>query len=260
MADPGTLIAMSHAWSPADYRRNAGFVPTLGMPVLERLNPQPGERILDVGCGDGSLTASIAAARASVVGIDSSAAMVADAVARGIDARVMDAKELPFEDEFDAAFSNAALHWVQAQDQPAVLRGIFRALRPGGRFAAELGGHTNIAGIAVALRAVLRARAIEHRWPWYFPSPAEYRGLFEAAGFHVDELRLFPRPTPLPTDMEGWLRTFAVPILDPLPGPLQTTVVKDVVDLLRPSLCDSHGNWTADYVRLQVLATKPGTA
>ncbi len=260
MADPGTLIAMSHAWSPADYRHNAGFVPTLGLPVLARLNPQAGERILDVGCGDGSLTTSIAAAGASVVGIDSSAAMVADAAARGLDARVADARALPFEEEFDAAFSNAALHWVQAADQPAVLRGIFRALKPGGRFAAELGGHTNIAGIAVALRAVLSARGIEHRWPWYFPSTAEYRALLEAAGFHVDDLRLFPRPTPLPTDMEGWLHTFAVPILDRLPASLQAGVIKDVVDLLRPSLCDSDGNWTADYVRLQVLATKPPRA
>jgi trans-aconitate methyltransferase len=256
-ADPGTLIGMSHAWSPEDYRRNAAFVPALGTPVLERLKPQAGERVLDVGCGDGSLTAAIAAAGASVVGIDSSAAMVADAVGRGIDARVVDARALPFEEEFDAAFSNAALHWVQAADQPAVLQGVFRALRPGGRFAAELGGHTNIAGIAVALRAVLRARAIEHRWPWYFPSPAEYRALLEAAGFHVEDLRLFPRPTPLPTDMEGWLRTFAVPILAPLPASLQSAVITVVLELLRPSLCDSDGNWTADYVRLQAFATKP---
>jgi trans-aconitate methyltransferase len=256
-ADPGTLIGMSHAWSPADYRRNAAFVPTLGMPVLERLNPQAGERVLDVGCGDGSLTAAIAAAGASVVGVDSSASMIADAAARGLDARLVDARTLPFEAEFDAAFSNAALHWVQAADQPAVLRGIFRALEPGGRFAAELGGHTNIAGIATGLRAVLRSRAIEHQWPWYFPSTANYRALLEAAGFQVEDLRLFPRPTPLPTDMEGWLRTFAVPILDKLPESVQAAVVNDVLDLLRPSLCDSDGNWTADYVRLQVFATRP---
>src|SRR4051794_21951268 len=146
------MSLMSQTWSPTSYQQNAAFVPALGAPLLAQLAARPGERILDLGCGDGTLTEQIAAAGASVVGIDASPEMVAGAARRGLDARLIDATKLPFEIEFDAAFSNAVLHWVT--DADAVLRGVYRALKPGGRFVAEFGGHTNIAAISVAMRAV----------------------------------------------------------------------------------------------------------
>ena len=151
--------------------------------VFELLNPQLGERILDLGCGDGALTKRLVEAGASVVGVDSSADMVAAASALGLDARVVAAENLPFDSEFDAVFSNAALHWMH--DQDAVLAGVARALKPGGRFVAEMGGHGNIATIEVALRAVfarngLQAEKLETN---YFPTPAAYVSLFERHGF-----------------------------------------------------------------------------
>lgn len=243
---------MAQQWSPADYQRHAAFVPALGASILGRLAPKPGERVLDLGCGDGALTRQIAEAGAEVIGVDASAEMVSAAVARGLDARVADARALTFVDCFDAVFSNAVLHWIP--DADAVLAGVARALRPGGRFVAEFGGHTNVAAITVALRAVFARHGFEYRSPWYYPTPDEYRARLEANGFAVEDVRLVPRPTPLPTDMRGWLRTFTVSQFSQVPPAHAEQMEQEIVDLLAPSLRDSAGNWTADYVRLQAVA------
>ncbi len=245
---------MSQTWSPTDYQHHAAFVAALGATILARLAPQAGERILDLGCGDGVLTADLVSSGAEVVAVDASAPMVAAAVARGIAARVMDARALTFTAEFDAVFSNAVLHWIPEAD--AVLAGVARALTPGGRFVAEFGGHTNVAAIVVALRAVFASHGLTFQSPWYYPSPDDYRARLDAAGFIVDDIRLVPRPTPLPTGMLGWLRTFGVSIFAAVPKTLVARVEQDVVDLLRPTLCDATGQWTADYVRLQVAAKR----
>ena len=195
-------------WSAARYAATAHFVPAFGAPVVELLAPQPGERILDLGCGDGVLTEKIAAAGAMVVAVDAAPDMVAAARARGLDARVVPGQSLAFEREFDAVFSNAALHWMHPQE--AVLAGIARALKPGGRFVAEMGGHNNTAAIQTAFRAVLGRRGIEalRLSPWYFPSAAAYRARLEAAGFRIEEIAIVPRPTPLEAGFAAWLDTF----------------------------------------------------
>jgi len=250
-ADP-----VAQEWLADRYAEHAPFVPVLGLPVLELLNPQPGERILDIGCGDGALSEVLRKARATVVGIDGSPDMVAAAKQRGIDARVADAFDLPFDAEFDAAFSNAALHWMK-RDPDAVLKSVSRSLKPGGRFAGEFGGHGNVAAIAVALLAVLERRGVPNPAslnPWYFPTTGEYRAKLERAGFRVDSIELIPRPTTLPTNMHGWLETFAGPFFNTLVEPQRADAIDEVVSLLRPSLCDAQGRWIVDYVRLRFLA------
>ncbi len=211
-------IARQH-WSAERYAETAHFVPALGAPVLELLAPSPAEHILDLGCGDGVLTQKIVAAGATVIAVDAGPDMVAAARARGIDARVMDGQKLTFSGEFDAVFSNAALHWMR--DQQAVLAGVRQALKPGGRFVAEMGGHNNTAAIIVALSAVLARRGLDaHRLnPWYFPSAEAYRKKLEQARFAVEQIALVPRPTILPTGIEAWLDTFAEDFLGPLPQP-----------------------------------------
>ena len=240
-------------WTSDTYRANAAYVPALGAAVLALLDPKPGERILDVGCGEGTLTAQIGALAASVVGIDVSTEMVSAAKARGLDARVIDAERLPFDHEFDAVFSNAALHWVR--DHDAMLAGVHRALKPGGRFVAEFGGHGNIAAIQVAVRSVLAHRGWDTNIHRYYATPAEYSARLVAHGFTVTQIDLIPRPTPLPTGMRGWLETFERATLDRIPPDSRELFIVEVEDLLREEVCDRDGNWTAHYVRLRFRAT-----
>ena len=248
---------LTQTWDADRYARNARFVPELGSAGLAHHAPRPGERILDLACGDGALTEKLVAAGAVVVGVDAAPDMVATARRRGLDARLTSAESLTFESEFDAVFSNAALHWMTQPD--LVIANVRRALRPGGRFVAEFGGHGNTAAILTALIAVLARSGIDAvaLSPWYFPAPGEYRERLETAGFVLDSIELIPRPTPLPTGMAGWLETFTESFLKPFAPEERGKVLEEVVELLRPTLCDSRGNWTADYVRLRFAARLP---
>jgi trans-aconitate methyltransferase len=248
---------MTNHWDPHGYDTHARFVSDLGAPLLDLLAPQPGERILDLGCGDGVLTERLVAAGASVVGVDASPEMVEAARARGLDARLMNGESLRFLSEFDAVFSNAAMHWMK--DTAAVVRGVRAALRPGGRFVGEFGGFGNVAAICVAIFAVLARRGVNGSLlnPWTFPTVDEFRAVLEKAGFEPVSVELIPRPTPLPTDMAGWLRTFARPFFSRLPESERAACLAETVDLLKPVLCDREGHWTADYVRLRFRAVLP---
>jgi len=241
-------------WEAESYARNARFVSELGMPVLEWLAPRSGERILDLGCGDGALTEKIAAVGCSVVGVDTSPDLLAAARARGLDVQQMDGQALAFHHEFDAVFSNAAIHWMRRADD--VITGVKRALKPGGRFVGEFGGFGNVAAIRVAVHAVLRQAGYDPAAvdPWFFPTPADYRARLEAQGFGINRIELIPRPTPLPTAIGPWLDTFGASFFGVAPDSEHVKLCGQAASLLRPALCDEQGNWTADYVRLRFAA------
>ncbi len=243
-------------WDPERYSKNARFVSDFGMPVVELLNPKPGERILDFGCGDGVLTQKIASMGCHVVGIDSSAAQVEAVRQMGIQAFVMDAEALPFDQEFDAVFSNAVLHWIKRTD--LMIAGVRRTLKPGGRFVAEMGGHGCVAKIVSALDAALSRRGIkaDELNPWYFPTVAEYQERLECGGFEVTSIALFPRPTPLPGNITGWLETFAESFTSALAPTERLKFIMEVQEALCAELCGEDGQWTADYVRLRFAANK----
>jgi trans-aconitate methyltransferase len=251
-ADP----SQRQVWSAETYARHARFVSDLAGPVLEWLAPQAGERVLDLGCGDGVLTAELARRGVSVLGIDISESLLKAAAERGVETRHMDGQNLPFDGEFDAVFSNAALHWMS--NASAVIEGVFRALKPGGRFVAEFGGHGNVATVTTAMRATAWRRGGDAALagPWFFPSVAVYREMLEERGFRVVRIGLFPRPTPLASGMIAWLRVFRRPFFAQF-GADEDLVLSEVEELLAPSLRDAKGNWTADYVRLRVEAVKP---
>jgi len=244
----------SPTWSADQYGKHGKFVAELAAPLLQLLQLRPEERVLDLGCGTGVLTEELAATGATVIGVDSAQDLLAAAKARGLDVRLMDAERLTFDAEFDAVFSNAALHWMRNAE--AVIAGVRRALRPGGRFVGELGGHGNIATIMNALVHVLSRRAPHGSvaFPWYFPTVEEYHAQLEAGGFLVDSIALLPRPTTLTTDLGGWLDTFAHPIFAQLPSEERRTVGEEVIRLLEPALCDAQGHWTLDYVRIRFAA------
>ena len=250
-------LPVGQSWDPSQYARTARFVADLGQPVVELLDPKPGERILDLGCGDGPLTAKLAEMGVEVVGVDSSAEQIEAAKKLGLDARVMDGARLTFENEFDAVFSNATLHWIH--DADAVIAGVYRALKPGGRFVAEMGGENCVATIKQGLIAALNKRGIdgESRVPWYFPGPAEYGPRLEAAGFTIEYIAHIERPTRLPGTLGDWLNTFAKSFLLAVPEDERRKVIQEVADFARPQLQDRDGGWTLDYTRLRFRAIKP---
>ena len=248
-------IAMD--WDPVGYDQNARFVSDLGEPVLQLLNPKPGETVLDLGCGDSELTLKLMDAGCHVIAVDSSSAMVASSLAKGINARVMDGQHLEFEGVFDAVFSNAALHWMtQPKD---VIAGVKRALKSSGRFVAEMGGQGNVASVLAALTNTRQRRGLAPVNPWYFPCVEEYRQLLEEAGFQVPGIQLIPRPTVLPGELQGWLETFAGSFLS-TDGAEREKMIAEVTEELAPTLYDDSGRWTVDYVRLRFVACKIASA
>jgi trans-aconitate methyltransferase len=252
------ILSMStvQTCDPASYARNARFVSDLGSPVLDLLAPKPGERILDLGCGDGVLTKKLADLGCEVVAVDSSLPQVDAARKLGLNAFVISAEDLPYNQEFDAVFSNAVLHWIKHTD--VMLAGVYRSLKPGGRFVAECGGHGCVHKIRTALVEALHRRGIdgEARVPWYFPTPGDYATRLERAGFRVDSIALIPRPTPLPGDVIGWLETFALNFFQGFSDEDRNDYLHEVRTVLEPQLRDANGTWVADYMRLRFAATK----
>lgn len=242
-------------WSAQDYAANAGFVPLLGADVLALLAAQKHEDILDLGCGDGVLTATLAQSGAVVTGLEPDPSLCAAATRAGITVVQQDA-HVPFgANAYDAVFSNAALHWMRTPQ--TVIENVFAALRPGGRFVAEQGGFGNVAAIVTAMNAALESAGLSAIFPWDFPSPSVQKQRLKNAGFEVVMIELIPRPTPLPTGLSGWLRTFAGPFIGNLSPDLQAKILSDAERRVT-SLNDPMEGWFADYVRLRFFARKPG--
>jgi SAM-dependent methyltransferase len=244
-------IASTSDWDAGDYARVGGFVPALGQAALDLLDPQPGEHILDVGCGDGTLTLNIKEAGADVVGIDNNLSMVAAAKAKGLDARLMDASQLKFAEAFDAAFSNATLHWVLDKERAA--RAIWFSLKHGGRFAGEMGGDGNLAKLREGLDDVLVARGFgppTYAANWY-PGAEEFTAVYENAGFKDVDARLIERPTPLEHGVAAWVTTFRKGWLD------RAGVPEDERQSIAEAVASRVGTDVADYVRLRFTMRKP---
>lgn len=248
---------MQHqSWRPDQYNTHASFVSSLGSSVVNLLQPQRGERILDLGCGDGTLAAKIESAGAKVVGVDSSPEMVKAARARGIEAYVMSGDALTFNGEFDAVFSNAALHWMK--NYPAVIRGVDAALKPGGRFVGEFGADGNIQRLISGMEASFARNPDFGTFnnPWFFPSELAYAAALSSGGFAVDHIAVIPRPTPLTTGVREWLRIFADHVISGFTQEQTERFLAEVEDDVRAYLYTPEGGWVADYMRLRFAARK----
>ena len=247
---------MTAAWDPQRYQDKHSFVWQFGESLLQLLEPRAGERILDVGCGTGQLTAEIARSGASVVGLDNSREMLAEARKNfpELTFEQADATSFRFTEPFDAVFSNAALHWVK--EQGAVAKSVTRALKPGGRFVAEFGGKGCIASVIAAMRDVLGSSA-DQLCPWTFPSVGEFAPLLEQYGLEVSKAFLFDRPTPLEGEsgLDDWLRMFCGVYFRNLSAEATRETIARIADRLR-ALLFRKGVWTLDYRRLRIIAYK----
>lgn len=255
MTTPPPFLAAGQAWSARDYAANAGFVPAMGADVLAVLAPMANEDILDLGCGDGVLTARLMQSGANVTGLEPDPDLCSASKRAGIRVKQQDAHDPFGANAYDAVFSNAALHWMRKPE--TVIANVFAALRPGGRFVAEQGGFGNVAAIVTAMNAALEAAGHAAITPWDFPSPSLQKQRLISAGFDVTAMFLIPRPTPLPTGISGWLRTFAGPFIGTLSPQAQVNIRKDA-ERRMAALHDPIEGWMADYVRLRFAARKPG--
>lgn len=253
------ISASEPGWNANLYQKNYAFVWQYGENLIDLLSPQAGERILDLGCGTGQLTSKLARTGAEVVGIDRSPEMIATAKENypELSFEVADAAQLPFNQSFDAVFSNAVLHWILEPD--AVIRSIHQMLKPGGRFVAEFGGKGNVNWVVTALTEALTAAgcSIDANL-WYFPSISDYTTRLEQQGFEVTYAALFDRPTPLESGEAGlanWLQMFAEKFIGGLPHKQQTEIIRSIETQLRPMFFH-NGIWTIDYRRIQIRAIR----
>ncbi len=251
---------MQDTWNSKLYDQSHSFVSKFGEDIVALLAPQDGERILDLGCGTGNLTKLIADAGGEVVGVDQSNNMISEAREKYPDIffQVADACSLPYQNEFDAVFSNAALHWIQAPEK--VLSSIHKALTPNGRFIAEFGGKGNVQQIINGLLLQFQKIGIKDgakRIPWYFASIGEYTSLMEKAGFRVTFAQHFDRSTPLEGDngLKNWLNMFGSSLFRGLTANIQDEVIKGMEDHLQTTL-HQNGHWIADYKRIRVIGLK----
>ena len=268
MASSPDTPSTSKVWNAPEYQQSHSYIWQYGADLLGLLDPQPGERILDLGCGTGHLTAEIAKSGAGVVGVDSSADMVRAASQNFRDIAFLqaDARKLSFDEPFDAVFSNAVLHWIKEAED--VLDSITGCLKPGGRIVAEMGGKGNIEGVVTALRRALTSALGHPRKevdPWYFPTIGQYSRLLEERGFEVSFASHFSRPTPQQEGEEGlrdWIRMFCSDFLSGLDDDVEDRVLTLVEQDLRPRMYDGV-RWTVDYRRLRFKARRaslPGLA
>jgi trans-aconitate 2-methyltransferase len=242
-------------WDASLYESDHAFVWKYGAELLPLLDPQPGERILDLGCGTGRLTAEIAAAGAQTLGIDSSPDMIGQARQNypKLKFQLADARTLTITEPFDAVFSNAALHWIP--EARAAVQSIYRALKPGGRLVAEFGGKGNN---AIVIAALIAAGASDPLLTFYFPSIGEYTPILEAEGFEVRFATLFDRPTELEDPVRGleqWLLMFQQKALAAIPPESREKAFRQIEDQVRPELF-YDAKWHIDYRRIRVVAVK----
>ena len=248
-------INETNKWNPNTYNKHTAFVSQLALPVVDLLAPKKGEKILDVGCGEGSLAVGIEKRGAKVIGVDTSKEMIKQCQEKGIEAYVRSVTDLPYAETFDSIFSNATLHWVK--DAKGAVQNMAKALKPHGHFVCEFGAKGNVYNIVSAMEEVFEKHPEfgEFDNPWYFPSKEEYTTLLESEGFNVEYIEIIPRPTPM-DDISNWLDIFANGVTKHLSQEQFKVFKEECREILKASIYSQDEGWILDYKRLRVRAVK----
>lgn len=250
-------FAVKQHWDAEGYQSDFQFVHQYGEDVLKLLGDVQGQRVLDLGCGNGVLTARLASMGAEAVGMDRSEEMLR--LAREQHPELMfccqDASAFSFDEPFDAVFSNAVFHWIP--DQDGLLQSIVRALKPGGRLVCEFGGAGCCETIHAAIGRAFARRGKRYRKTFYFPSIGEYAPRMERNGLKVELALLFDRPTLLKGEngLADWIEMFVGQSFEGFSPAEKAEMFAEVVEELRPVLLRPDG-WYADYVRIRIRAVK----
>lgn len=268
-------------WSSEAYSSAAGFVPKLTTKVVSYLDPQANDTILDIGCGDGELTAQIAKSAGRVLGVDASQSFINSAKDKHgslsncsfvlNDSTQLQSCAEAVTGQWDKAFSNAAMHWIlrEPSTRAAFFENVHKALRPGGKFVFEMGGKGNVAEIHTASTAALlhagvpleRAREAS---PWFFPSTTWMSAALEAAGFEVETCETEYRPSLLTADKQdgsggilGWARLMCAQFLEAAPEEKRDQVLREICDVIETVITrEEDGSRYLGYVRLRAVAKK----
>ena len=246
-------------WDSHLYDEKHQFVAAYGKNLLQAISPDPAQRILDLGCGTGTLTAQLKPLCGYVLGVDSSPDMIRRAHRQypQLDFQVADALSLPWQEAWNIVFSNAVFHWIK--DHNRLLANVRRCLKPGGQLICEFGAQGNVAAIEAAFSQAAADAGYAYRSKFTFPSPGQFGALLEQNGFVIDHLFDYDRPTPLldgRAGLDAWVKQFFASELEAIPTRLHPMLFHRIQELLLDQLWDGH-QWFADYRRLQTVAHIP---
>jgi trans-aconitate 2-methyltransferase len=259
-------------WNPEDYARHSDAQLKWAQELRSRLNLRGNESLLDIGCGDGKITADFARAipRGQAIGIDSSLEMVEYAAKNypatqypNLRFRQMDAQAIVFEQAFDVVFSNATLHWVP--DHFAVLTRVSQILKPGGKLIISCGGQGNAAGIIATFSEVMqrqdwRSYFATFQPPYTFHGVEVYQSWLSEIGLQVQRLELVPKDMTHKGSegLAGWIRTTWMPFIHCVPVENQEEFIQEVVTTyLKHIPLDRDDLSHVEMVRLEAEAIKP---
>ena len=247
-------------WNASDYQKNFSFVPSYGESVMSLLTKPAGAFVVDLGCGNGSLTPKLAEKGYRVLGIDDSDTMLALAKVNHPEQTFRKGNAINFqlEEKADAIFSNAVLHWIDAKDQQELLNNLVQQILPGGEFVCEFGGYGNAEKVHSTLEQCFRERGLAYPRVFFFPTIGQYAPMLEKAGFRVEYATLFDRPTVQvgPDGLANWIRMFVKEPFREVPEPVQDEIIQETVRRLRGTLWDGD-HWSVDYVRIRFRAVRP---
>ena len=247
-------------WNASDYQKNFSFVPSYGESVMELLTKPAGAFVVDLGCGNGSLTPRLAAKGYRVLGVDDSEAMLKLAGKDHPELTFCRGNAINFqlEQKADAIFSNAVLHWIDAKDQQAMLNNVYQQLVPGGEFVCEFGGYGCAESVHSTLEQCFQERGLVYPRVFFFPTIGQYAPMLEKAGFRVEFATLFDRPTVQegPDGLENWIRMFVKEPVRMVSEPVKEEIIRETVSRLRAKLWNGS-QWIVDYVRIRLRAVRP---
>lgn len=252
---------MNIKWNADKYEKGFSFVHRYGEAVLDMVDLPEGSRMIDLGCGNGALTAKLAEKGYDVIGIDDSAEMLqlAEKLHPGIAFQKGDARSFDVDKKADGIFSNAVFHWIDDSDQDRMLENIYAQLVDGGELVCEFGGYGCAETVHLALERSFQNRGLNYPRVFYFPTIGEYAPRLEKAGFQVEEAFLFDRPTPQDgaDGLKNWITMFCKKPFERIDESDAEDIIREAVESCRADLYHD-GQWYVDYVRIRIKARKRG--